>query len=134
MSYVQAEFLNDRPPIPIFGETDTTFIPASKYPPLIPPLNGVLELRHEQQWVFGGAGFRFATEQKNLGDFETPTEGYVVLNADAGFRRLRGSVLHTVTVRVDNALDTEYRDHLSRIKDIMPEPGINVSLLYRMQF
>jgi iron complex outermembrane receptor protein len=133
-SYVQARFNNPRDSLPVFQGTDTTFLAASKYPPLIPPLNGQLELRHDQRRFFGGAGVRFAAAQNRLGDFETATDGYVLVNADVGLRLLRGERLHSITLRVDNLLDTEYRDHLSRIKDIMPEPGINISLLYRLTF
>lgn len=136
VSYVRARFTNERDSIPIFEDAgvDTTFVAASRYPPLIPPLNGQIELRHEQQRFFGGGGVRFAAKQDRLGDFETTTAGYAVLNADVGMRLLRGRGLHSVTLRIDNALDTEYRDHLSRIKDIMPEPGVNVTLLYRLMF
>ena len=52
----------------------------------------------------------------------------------AGVRLLVGARLHTLTLRVDNLLDQEYRDHLSRVKQIMPEAGRNVSLLYRVTF
>ena len=39
-----------------------------------------------------------------------------------------------MTLRIDNLFNHEYRDHLSRVKAIMPEPGRDVSLVYRMQF
>jgi iron complex outermembrane receptor protein len=49
-------------------------------------------------------------------------------------RLLLGGRIHSLTLRVDNAFDQEYRDHLSRVKEIMPEPGRNLSLLYRVEF
>jgi len=132
---VQAKFTNTRDSIPVFTiEGDTTFMAASKYPPLIPPLNGQVAVRYDEQRVFGGAGVRFAAAQDRLGDFESTTDAYALLSFDAGIRLLRGARLHTLTLRVDNVLNTEYRDHLSRIKDIMPEPGRNISLLYRLTF
>lgn len=135
LSYVQAKFTNTRDSIPVFTiEGDTTFMAASKYPPLIPPLNGQVAVRYDEQRVFGGAGVRFAAAQDRLGDFESTTDAYALLSFDAGIRLLRGARLHTLTLRVDNVLNTEYRDHLSRIKDIMPEPGRNISLLYRLTF
>ncbi|HYD51835.1 MAG TPA: TonB-dependent receptor, partial [Gemmatimonadaceae bacterium] len=137
-SYVRARFTNARSPIPVFtaGETqvDTTFVPASSYPSLIPPLNGRTELRYETRRTFVGAGARLAARQERTGDFEAPTDGFAVAHLTAGYRLLRGSRLHVFTLRVDNLLDTEYREHLSRIKEIMPEPGRNVSLLYRLTF
>jgi iron complex outermembrane receptor protein len=77
---------------------------------------------------------RFAARQNRTGDFEEPTDGYAVLDLTAGYRFLAGSQLHTVTLGVENALNTEYRNHLSRVKVIMPEPGRNVRLLYRLTF
>lgn len=138
LSYVQARFTNDRAPIPIFTVTptriDTTFVPASEYPSLIPPLNGRVELRYERPRVFGSAGVRFAVKQDRTGDFEDPTGGYAIGTVALGHRFLAGSQLHTITLGIDNILNTEYRDHLSRVKAIMPEPGVNVRLLYRLTF
>ena len=45
-----------------------------------------------------------------------------------------GTVLHTVTGRVDNVTDELYRNHLSLIKDLTPEMGRNVKLLYSVKF
>ncbi len=79
-------------------------------------------------------GGRFAAEQDRTGDFEEPTAAYAIADLSGGIRFLRGDRLHTLTLRVDNLFDTEYRDHLSRIKEIMPQPGLGVSLLYRLSF
>lgn len=133
-SIVRAEFTNDRAPIPVFEDGDTTFVEASRHPPLIPPANGRLALRYETPDWFAGVGGRFAAKQDRTGDFEEPTAAYAIADLTAGVRFLRGGRLHTVTLRVDNLFDTEYRDHLSRIKEIMPQPGIGVSVLYRLSF
>jgi iron complex outermembrane receptor protein len=133
-SYVQARFTSARDSIPEITATDTTFRAASKYPPFIPPLNGQIGARLDRTRWFAGVSGRFAARQNRRGDFEEATAGYVVPSVDAGLRLVRGSQLHTVTLRVDNALDREYRDHLSRIKEILPEPGRNMSLLYRLTF
>ena len=69
---------------------------------------------------------------ERLGDFEEPTAAYAVLNLDAGIQLMVGGRLHSITARVDNVFDTEYRNHLSRIKDLMPQPGRNFALLYRV--
>jgi iron complex outermembrane recepter protein len=133
-SYVRARFTSDRAPIPVFEGLDTTFVAASLDPPLIPPALGRLGVRHERQRWFAAAAVRLAARQDRLGDFETPTEGYAIGNLSGGIRMADGGRLHTITLRIDNVLDAEYRDHLSRIKEIMPEPGRNVSLLYRVTF
>ena len=77
---------------------------------------------------------RWAADQDRLGDFETRTAAYGVGNLTAGVRLARGVRLHSLTLTIDNVADTEYRDHLSRIKDLMPQPGIDVRLTYRLAF
>lgn len=134
VSSVFGRFTSELAPIPIINVFDTTFVPASKYPPLMPPVQGRSELRYDAPRVFAGFGVRAAAAQNRLGDFEEPTSGYAVWNLDGGVRLVRGGRLQTLTLRVDNLFDREYRDHLSRVKTIMPEPGRDVSLVYRLQF
>ncbi|MEZ4588918.1 MAG: TonB-dependent receptor [Gemmatimonadales bacterium] len=133
-SYVSATFTRDRAPIPVIEPPDTSFVDASDHPPFIPPLFGTLELRYERPSFFAGSGIRWSAPQTELGDFEERTDGYVVGDLHAGVRLLLGGQYHTFTLRVDNLTNRTYRDHLSRIKAIMPEPGRNVSLLYRVSF
>ena len=131
-SYVRGTISGDRDTIP--GVDGAPDIVESKYLPLMPPLNGRLGLRHETpRWSYGG-GVRMAAAQTLLGDFETETPGYATLDLHAGWRFILGSRLHSFTLRVDNLLNTEIREHLSRTKEIIPEAGRNVSLLYRVQF
>ena len=133
-SLVRAEFTSARADIPILEFGDTAFVPASTHPPLIPPPNGRLGIRYETPGWFASAATRFAARQDRTGDFEAPTAAYAVLDLVGGVRILHGGRLHTITVGVDNALDTEYRDHMSRIKELMPQPGASVNVLYRLAF
>jgi iron complex outermembrane receptor protein len=133
-SVVNARFTSPRAAIPVFDGVDTTFVAASAYPPLIPPPQGRLGIRLDQPGHFAGVGAKLVARQGRLGDFESATDGYALFDASAGLRLVRGGTLHTVTLRVENAFDVAYRDHLSRIKDIMPGPGRSLSLLYRMVF
>ena len=102
--------------------------------PFIPPLNGRLGVRWDRPRAFVGVAARGAARQERLGDFETPTAGYVIGEVSAGLRLLVGARLHAITLRIDNLLDQEYRDHLSRTRVIMPEAGRNLQLLYRLAF
>ncbi|HXV85511.1 MAG TPA: TonB-dependent receptor [Gemmatimonadales bacterium] len=133
-SYVEAVFTSTRDSIPVITATDTTFLAPSPYPPFIAPLHGHVGLRLEPRPWFVGVTARGATRQDRLGDFEDPTDGYVVTDVTVGTRVLLGGRFHAVTLNLDNAFDVEYRDHLSRIKAIMPQPGRSVSLLYRLEF
>ena len=42
--------------------------------------------------------------------------------------------MSTVTARADNLTNTLYRNHLSLIKDLVPEMGRNFKLLYNVKF
>ncbi len=107
---------------------------SSRHLPLLPPLNGRVALRWDRPRWFASAGGRFIGAQERLGDFETRTAGATVAELHAGLRLLLGDRLHAITLRVDNVFDRAYRDHLSRTKEIIPEAGRNVSLLYRVLF
>ncbi len=118
----------------MIGPGDTTFVAASPYPPLIPPLAARAGVRWERGPWFAGAGVRMAARQERVGDFETPTDGYAVGDLDLGVRLVRGPRVHALSLRIDNLTDAEYRDHLARTKEIMPQPGRGVSILYRLTY
>lgn len=102
--------------------------------PFIPPLNGRVGLRYDTPAWFAGTEARFASEQLRLGEFETPTDGYLVMGLSTGLRTTLSGRLHTITLRLDNVTDETHRNHLSRTKEIMPEAGRGVSLVYRLVF
>lgn len=131
-SYVEARFTSARDSIPVITPTDTVFVAASRHPPLIPPFNGRAALRYGAERRSAGAEVKWSADANHLGDFESRTAGYAILNIDAGIQMLLGGKLHSITLRVDNVFDTEYRNHLSRIKDLMAQPGRNFALLYRV--
>ena len=131
-SYVAGTIRGDRDTIPgIGGEPDRV---ESQHLPLMPPLNGRIGMRHETpRWSYG-AGVRLAAAQTKLGDFETRTAGSTTADLHVGYRLVLGGRLHAFTLRAENLLDAEIREHLSRTKEIMPAAGRNLSLLYRVQF
>ena len=102
--------------------------------PLVPPLKGHAALKYERPrwWVRGEA--EMASSQERVGEFETSTDGYTVFNASAGVRLTLAGRLNVLTVSLDNATDTEYRNHLSRVKEIMPAAGRGLSVTYRVVF
>jgi iron complex outermembrane receptor protein len=134
VSYVQGRVTGARGTLPADPELGLPERPASEHLPFIPPLNGRVGLRYETPRWFAGSSVRMAGRQERLGDFETPTAGYGVLDLNAGVRLPLGGRLHSLTLRADNVLDKEYREHLARTKEIMPQAGVNVSLLYRLMF
>lgn len=102
--------------------------------PLIPPVRGRVGLEYARPTWFMGMETEMAEGQDRIGTFESPTDGYTVFNASAGVRvTLRGR-LNVVTLSLDNVTNTEYRNHLSRIKELMPEAGRGLSMTYRVVF
>ena len=100
----------------------------------IPPLNGKVALQYVTRPLNVHFTARFSDGQHRLGEFEEATDGYVVYDAGFQFSFPWWQLQHQAVVTVENIFDTEYRQHLSRIKSVMPEPGRNVKLLYRLIF
>jgi iron complex outermembrane recepter protein len=114
--------------------------------PSIPPLSGSATLRYEQRSGFLTLGWRGAAAQRRVPDPiesaaepgvmivpQQPTDAYGVWNAGAGVRWTTGAHSHSVSLNLHNAFDAVWRDHLSRTKDIAPQTGRNVQLLYRVR-
>ena len=102
--------------------------------PLVPPLKGHVAVKYERPSWYVRAEAEMADRQDQVGEFETPTRGYTVFNATAGVRLTVGGRLNILTVSLANAGNTEYRNHLSRVKEIMPEAGRSLNVTYRMVF
>ena len=100
----------------------------------IPPLNGKVVLRYVTQPLNLHFTARFSDGQHRLGEFEEPTDGYIVYDVGIQVAFPVWQLQHQAVVTVENIFDTEYRQHLSRIKSVMPEPGRNIKLLYRLIF
>ena len=99
-----------------------------------PPLQGRVSVGYEPTDWFFRTEVGFAGEQDRLGAFETVTEGYAVVGIAAGVRLTLGGRLNVITATLENVTNEEYRNHLSRVKDIMPEAGRGLSLTYRVVF
>jgi iron complex outermembrane receptor protein len=101
---------------------------------MIPPFKGNIELSYTYDKLKVGTKAKVAAAQKRTGEFETPTDGYTVFNLFSQYRFENWGLLHTVSLNANNIFNTTYRDHLSRIKEIYPQPGRNISMLYRVYF
>lgn len=63
-------------------------------------------------------------------DFAAPPDGYFLLGASAGMRFGNSSL----SLAVENALNTAYRDYMNRFRYFADEQGINVLMRFRHQF
>ena len=102
--------------------------------PLVPPFKGHVALKYERTSWYLRVETEMAARQDRVGEFETPTDGYTVLSAAAGARLTVGGRLNVLTLSLDNAANTKYHNHLSRVKEIMPEAGRSLSVVYRVVF
>lgn len=100
--------------------------------PFIPPLRASVHVTRDTDWGWLGARVRTVAAQERVAPEEDITEGYSLFGFEAGYRVADSGVF---SLRVDNALDTAYRDHLSRIEDRdRPMPGRNINVTYRWAF
>ena len=95
---------------------------------------GHVALKYERPSWYLRAETEMANRQDRVGEFETPTSGYAVFNASAGVRLTFAGRLNILTVSLVNAANAEYRNHLSRVKEIMPEAARGLNATYRVVF
>ncbi len=102
--------------------------------PRIPPLRyGVGLSYHRGPWK-GSVEVRRAEEQDRVSAEETPTPGHTLVNASASYRLLAGDTVTDVILRGTNLTDEVARNHVSFLKDEVPQPGRDLSLLLRVAF
>ncbi|MBB4634720.1 TonB-dependent receptor [Longimicrobium terrae] len=75
---------------------------------------------------------RHAFEQDRTDLVEFRTDAYTLLNLSTGVSLRQGSRIHSIVLRADNLLDEAYREPTSRL--LVPSPGRNLSLVYRVLF
>lgn len=102
--------------------------------PRIPPLRVRAGVRYQRDALQVGGEVIAAAEQDRLFGAEAPTEGYTLLKLFSSYSFEGGGVTNTITARLDNATNELYRNHLSLIKEFVPEMGRNFKLLYNVRF
>ena len=114
----------------VWGERRDTGEPL----PRIPPFRLFAGAHYEHAgWLFGGE-LTAVAEQDRIYEGETPTDGYWLAKLFVAYSFPAAGAAHTVTVRLDNAFDELYRNHLSYIKDYVPEMGRDLKVLYSITF
>ena len=105
-------------------------MPPARPLPFIPPLRGLLRATWQGRVLAGTVEWRGAARQTRLGDGDTPTAGYGVVNLGLTARVVRGGLVSEVGLHCDNVFDRVYRDALSVVKDFVPQPGRGFRLDY----
>jgi iron complex outermembrane receptor protein len=102
--------------------------------PRIPPLRFRSGLRYQRNAFQAGGDVAFVATQDRVFSTETPTDGYQLGRLYASYSFGQGAIAHTLTARLENVTNELYRNHLSLIKDLVPEMGRNFRLLYNVKF
>jgi iron complex outermembrane receptor protein len=96
--------------------------------PMIAPLKNILEFKYKTQQYDIAIITEFANTQNRIDKFETITENYTLFNIKSNYYFYLFGFQNQLVFNIRNIFNSTYRNHLSRIKDIMPEPGRNVSI------
>ncbi len=108
------------------GGTPLSFMPPAR-------LGG--EIRWDDGTFSIGASMRHELSQTRVGFAgERPTDAHTSLRLSTGLRKTVAGVTHSISIRGDNLANSLHREATSRIKDFAPNPGRNISFIYRIHF
>jgi iron complex outermembrane receptor protein len=110
--------------------------------PRIPPLRGRAGVRIQRNAFQAGVDGIFTAKQDRIytAGFggavvgETPTDGYNLMKLFASYTFGTDRMANTITVRLDNATNALYHNHLNYLKDLAPEMGRNFAVVYSTRF
>ncbi len=107
--------------------------------PQMPPLSGRFGVDWKWDAWTVGALIQGASAQERLyvaddpdAREEDPTAAWARLDLHLQYTHPWQGLLHTMSVGILNVTDASYRNHLSRVRSVMPEPGRNIKLGYKM--
>tara|TARA_Y100001968_G_C19355824_1_gene717116 strand:- start:658 stop:1407 length:750 start_codon:yes stop_codon:yes gene_type:complete len=96
----------------------------------INPMKQILNLDYNKNNMNYKVRFSKIHAQDKLGEFETYTPGAFLTDFIISYNYKS----YNVVMQLNNIFDNTYYNHLSRIKNITPEPGRNIVILYKMHF
>jgi iron complex outermembrane receptor protein len=101
----------------------------------IPPMRAGLGIDWDTDLFGVGGEARYASKQNRIDpEIETATSAYTVYNIFGHIQFPSGPVVHRFTARVDNLTDRLYRNHVSIVKDLVPQPGRTARVGYTLVF
>jgi iron complex outermembrane receptor protein len=102
--------------------------------PRIPPYRAMAGLRYQRNAMQVGMNVSRVGTQDRVFGAEEPTDGYTLLKLYGSYSFQAGAATNTITLRVDNATNELYFNHLNYLKSVLPEMGRNVKLVYTVGF
>lgn len=112
--------------------TKGIFREDSKPLPQIPPLKGITGIQYKAEDLSVGLNCEWALRQNDVDIFEQPTSGYIIFNSFAQYLFYINDSVNSISLGIDNIFNRSYRNHLSRIKSVLPEAGFNIRLIYKL--
>ena len=102
--------------------------------PQIPPFKFHGELAYLWEHVRTGAHTDMALAQHKVDKYEERTPGYITFGLSTEIRWELALARYSLVFRADNLFDADIRNHLSRLKSVMPEKGRNFSALAKIEW
>lgn len=102
--------------------------------PRIPPFRLGAGLRYEGMPWQASVMVRQVAEQTRVASNEEETPGYTMLEASVGYRLFTGRAVHEIVLQGRNLTDADARVHASLLKEMVPLPGRDIRLMYRVAF
>ncbi len=102
--------------------------------PRIPPFRVLTGLTYRKNAFQFGGSVSIVSDQTRVYGTEVPTDGYTTGRVFGSYSFNKGGMLNTITARLDNATDALYRNHLNYLKDVLPEIGRTLKLVYTIGF
>ena len=102
--------------------------------PQIPPFKFHGELAYLWEHVRTGAHTDMALAQHKVDRYEERTPGYITFGFLTEIHWNLEFARYTLVFRADNIFDADVRNHLSRLKSVMPEKGRNFSALAKIEW
>jgi len=93
-----------------------------------------LDLRYKGLSVRPEGTFVGARDIGDVFTLETPTAGYGLFNVNASYTYTKDRFAHIFSLGTSNLGNRLYRNHLSFIKDLAPEPGRGARFSYTLRF
>jgi iron complex outermembrane receptor protein len=106
------------------------FGPAPRIPPL--RLLGGIEAQSER--IQARVEVERTSDQKRLSPFETPTEGFTLVNASVSFQPFGKRRNTSIALSANNIFDVDARRHASFLKDVAPLAGRDLRVSARLSF
>ena len=106
------------------GDNRTLNIPLS----YMNPTKQILTFNYNKNFMNYKLRFSKIHSQNRLGEFETYTPGAFLTDFVLTYRISK----HKIVFQFNNIFDEKYYNHLSRIKNITPEPGKNINFIYKI--